>query len=384
MSVTREFELAHCGVLLIDETGTELRRIARAGELQEAAYSILPLDGPGVIALAARTGNPMYLPDVSADLDYVPGSLETRSEFVVPLRAGNKTIGALDLQSRELNIFDDRTRRIITAFAEHAALALENTQLLASLEMSRQMAEDANRLKSEFLANTSHELRTPLTGIIGSLSMVLDNLCDSPEEEREFARIAYTASQRLLAIINDVLDIAKIEAGHMDVRLQAVDLNVLFKDVRALSRVQAEDKKLALEFRPPNISPFVIWADPDKLRQVLLNLIGNAIKFTEHGGVTVAAQLVDGDNGEKKIRIEVRDTGIGIALEKQSTLFQPFVQVDGSMTRRYGGTGLGLSISRRLTELMGGALTLFSAGEGQGATFIVTLPALSQAEMERR
>ncbi|MEK7326533.1 MAG: ATP-binding protein, partial [Chloroflexota bacterium] len=336
------------------------------------------------LALAARTGKAVYLPDVSTDSNYVIGSLETRSEFVVPLRAGSKIIGVLDLQSRELNIFDDRTRRIITAFAEHAALALENTQLLASLDMSRQMAEDANRLKSEFLANTSHELRTPLTGIIGSLSMVLDNLCDSPEEEREFARIAYTASQRLLGIINDVLDIAKIEAGRMDVRMQAVDLDALFKDVRALSRVQAEDKKLTLEFRPPNISPYVIWADPDKVRQVLLNLIGNAIKFTNQGGVTVAAQLVNGDNGEKKIRIEVRDTGIGIALEKQNMLFQPFVQVDGSMTRKYGGTGLGLSISRRLAELMGGTLTLSSAGEGQGATFIVTLPVLSQAELEMR
>jgi GAF domain-containing protein len=384
LSVTREFEFAHCGVLLIDETGVELKLIARAGKLQEAAHSILPLDGPGLIALAARTGKAVYLPDVSADSNYVIGSLETRSEFVVPLRAGSKIIGALDLQSRELNIFDDRTRRIITAFAEHAALALENAQLLASLETSRQMAEDANRLKSEFLANTSHELRTPLTGIIGSLSMVLDDLCDSPEEEREFARIAYTASQRLLSIINDVLDIAKIEAGRMNVRLQAVDLDVLFKDVRALTRVQAEDKKLALEFRPPNISPYVIWADPDKVRQILLNLIGNALKFTSQGGVTVAAHLVEGDNGEKKVRIEVQDTGIGIALEKQAMLFQPFVQVDGSMTRKYGGTGLGLSISRRLAELMGGALTLFSAGEGQGATFTVTLPVLSQAELEMR
>ena len=386
LSVTREFEFAHCGVLLIDEAGAQVKLIAWAGKLQEAAHSILPLDGPGVIALAARTGNTVYLPDVSADSNYVLGSLETRSEFVVPLRAGSKIMGVLDLQSRELNIFDDRTRRIITAFAEHAALALENAQLLASLDMSRQMAEDANRLKSEFLANTSHELRTPLTGIIGSLSMVLDNLCDSPEEEREFARIAYTASQRLLGIINDVLDIAKIEAGRMDVRLQAVDLEVLFKDVRALSRVQAEDKKLTLEFRPPDISPFVIWADPDKLRQVLLNLIGNAIKFTEHGGITVAARLVDGDDGavEKKIRIEVQDTGIGIPLEKQGRLFQPFVQADGSMTRKYGGTGLGLSISRRLIELMNGALTLFSAGEGQGTTFILTLPVLSQAELEMR
>ncbi|MBI3243670.1 MAG: GAF domain-containing protein, partial [Chloroflexi bacterium] len=382
LSVTREFSFAHCGVLLIDETGLELRRVARAGMLQEMAPSVLPLSASTTPAVAARTGEIVYLPDVTADPVSFAANSETRSELAIPLKVAGKIIGVLDLQSREPGIFDDRTRRIITAFAEHAALALENARLVANLDMSRQMAEDANRLKSEFLANTSHELRTPLTGIIGSLSMVLDGLCDSPEEEREFARIAYTASERLLTIINDVLDIAKIEAGRMDVRLQAVDLDALFKDVRSLSRVQAEEKKLTLEFALPGTMEYILWADPDKLRQVLLNLIGNAIKFTDHGGVRVAASVVDGDDGHKRIRLDVQDTGIGIPLEKQSKLFQPFVQVDGSMTRRFGGTGLGLSISRRLTELMGGALDLSSPGEGLGSTFMVTLPAVSRAELE--
>ncbi len=384
LSVTREFEYAHCGVLLIDETGTELRRIVRTGKLQEITLAVVPLAGPGVTALAARTGNVVYLPDVSVDPNYIPGNLETRSELVIPLRVGDKIIGVLDMQSQEPGIFDERARRIITAFAAHAALALENARLLDSLETSRQIAEDANRLKSEFLANTSHELRTPLTGIIGSLSMVLDGLCDSPEEEREFSRIAYAASQRLLTIINDVLDIAKIEAGRMDVRLQTVDLGALFKDVRSLSRVQAEEKKLSMEFLLPETMEYIVWADPDKLRQVLLNLIGNAIKFTTHGGVKVSARVVGGDDEARKMRIDVQDTGIGISLDKQGKLFQPFVQVDGSMTRSYGGTGLGLSISRRLTELMGGALELYSAGEGQGSTFMVTLPTVSQTQLKMR
>lgn len=373
-ALTENFKFAYCSVLLLDETETELRRVVRTGALQQTTLAAIPLDGPGLIALAATAGQPLYAPDVLIDPRYLSGNPDTRSEFVVPLSSGHKTLGVLDLQSSEPNGFDERTRRIVSLYAENATLALENAQLLERLDQARQMAESASRLKSEFLANTSHELRTPLTGIIGSLSMIVDQLCDRREEEQEFARIAYLASQRLLAIINDVLDVAKIEAGRMEIRLQPVELGSLLKEIGELNRLPAEEKRLYLRIHPlPPPAPKV-WADPDKLRQVLTNLIGNAIKFTEQGGVTVEADIVDDEGPRSVIEILIRDTGIGIPLEKQGILFQPFVQADGSLTRKYGGTGLGLSISRRLTEIMGGTLSLYSAGEGQGSEFRVRVP----------
>jgi signal transduction histidine kinase len=354
-------------MLLLDETETELKRIARAGVLQQTTLATIPLDGPGLIALAVSKGHPLYVPDVLSESRYVAGNVNTRSEFVVPLRAGSKIIGVLDLQSAEPSGFDEHTRRI---------LAIENAQLLERLDQARQAAENANRLKSEFLANTSHELRTPLTGIIGSLSMVVDRLCDTREEEQEFARIAYLASQRLLMIINDVLDIAKIEAGRMKVAVQVVALKALLDEIAEASRLQADGKQLFLKVVPLPSEAFKVWADPNKLRQVLTNLIGNAIKFTERGGVTVQASVIKpvSEAAEPLVEILVKDTGIGIPLDKQELLFQPFVQVDGSLTRKYSGTGLGLSISRHLTELMGGSLSFYSGGQDQGAEFRVRLP----------
>lgn len=367
--VTRELHPAHCAVWLIDETRRMLKRLAQTGDLQISFPPILPVYGPGLIAVAARRGEVVYAPDARTDDRYFGGSSSSRSTLAAPLKAGDRVIGVLNLESQRPDAFDERTRRIVIAFAERAGLALENTQLLARLDFSRRVAEEASQLKSEFLANTSHELRTPLTGIIGSLSMVLDDLCNDREEEREFLQIAYTASEHLLDIINNVLDIAKIEAGRLEVEPQALDLAAMFNELRLLARVQAEEKNLRLELQPPPDPAVRVWADSDKLRQIMINLIGNAIKFTEAGSITVSAEPEDG-----WVRIVVRDTGIGIPLDKQAKLFQPFVQADGSMTRRYGGTGLGLSISRRLAEMMGGTLALHSAGEGQGTTLTLRLP----------
>jgi GAF domain-containing protein len=386
-TLSENFEFAHCAVLMVNDAETELQRIARVGALQQTTLTIIPLAGPGLITAAMAEGQLLYVPDVLADSRYVSHNPDTRSELVVPLRSGHKIIGVLDLQSSEPNGFDERTRRIVSLFADNATLALENAQLLERLDQARQAAESASRLKSEFLANTSHELRTPLTGIIGSLSMIVDRLCDKREEEQEFARIAYLASQRLLAIINDVLDIAKIEAGRMQIRPQPVELGALFQEIDELYRLQAHEKNIYLQIKPPLPQTPKVWADPDRLRQVLINLVGNAIKFTEQGSVTVEAAVVavagnDADTGEVAgyaIEILVKDTGIGIPLNKQDILFQPFVQADGSLTRRYGGTGLGLSISRRLTEMMGGALLLYSAGEGQGSEFRLRIPIYSDS-----
>ncbi len=250
--------------------------------------------------------------------------------------------------------------------------ALVGLKLLnRDLERARREAEEGNRLKSEFLANTSHEIRTPLNGIIGYLQLVLNGLCDSREEEREFLEGAMDSARHLLSLINDVLDVAKIEAGKLRIEAAAVKVSTVLADIHSLARVQADQAGLELVFRPVP-ADLTAWCDAERLKQVLINLLGNAIKFTPEGGtVTVSVAPLE---GEGAIRFEVSDTGIGIAPDKLDTIFDKFVQADGSTTRSQGGSGLGLTIGRRLVELMGGAMGARSRGEGRGSTFFFTMP----------
>jgi len=369
-AVTQEFEFADCGVMIVDEAAGELRRVARAGPYAVTTTNPLLLDGPGLTVAAVRTDQLVYAPDVTQDPRYIPNESRTRSELAMPLRAGGRVVGVLDLQSSEPHAFDDRAIRIITTFAERAALALSNALMIERLNQARQIAEEASRVKSEFLANTSHELRTPLTAIMGSLNLFLNEDSDSPEEARQFVQIAYDSARNLLAIVNDLLDIARIEAGRMMVKPHPADINPLLAEVYMLMWAQAEAKNLTLDVRLPE-TPVMVMADPEKLKQILINVVGNALKFTEQGSITVRTVL---ETDAHRFQIIVQDTGIGIPVDKQTHLFQPFVQVDGTTTRKYGGTGLGLSISRRLAEMMGGALTLHSPGERQGSTLTLTLP----------
>lgn len=276
------------------------------------------------------------------------------------------------------------------------------------LESAWKEAQAANQLKNEFLATTSHELRTPLNGIIGCLRLVKDGFCDDRDEELDFLQRADEAAIHLLNIINDVLDLAKLESGQLSVEVELIDLRQLIDEVIHLQAVSIKSK--GLEFNTKNLhEKLPVLADPAKLKQVLINVIGNSAKFTDSGSITVSTQietasdktepLVSADDSTSvasvstipsnrqvtenqgtgelfpaQVVVTVRDTGIGIDPVQQSKLFRPFVMVDGSTTRKYGGTGLGLAISRNLIELMGGTITLFSAGEGQGTTVHISLP----------
>lgn len=278
-------------------------------------------------------------------------------------------------------------------FAESHALAIKLQQANASLlekqrefqearrqaEEARQQAEEASRLKSEFLANTSHELRTPLNGIIGFLKLVLDGMADDPEEQEEFIQEAHKSAIHLLDLINDVLDIAKIEAGKMQIDMVPVNLRELLAGVENFARPLAEQKGLSFQMLlPATRDEITINGNYQRLLQVLLNLVGNAVKFTHEGGITIQAEVkpqkadYKGTTWPGTVKISVIDTGIGVSLEKQDRLFQSFSQVDGERTRQYGGTGLGLAISQRLVEAMGGTVHFISMGEGLGSTVAFT------------
>ncbi|OLP17251.1 histidine kinase [Leptolyngbya sp. 'hensonii'] len=275
-----------------------------------------------------------------------------------------------------------------TLFSDSHALTVElqrvNDSLVQKhreLEEAHQQAEEASRLKSEFLANTSHELRTPLNGMLGFLKLVMDGMADDPEEQQEFIEEAYRSALHLLNIINDILDIAKIEAGKMQLELNPVKLDDLFTDVRDFTAAQALQKQLSFEIlKPATHDEIIVYGNYQRLLQVMLNLVGNAIKFTHEGGITISAEVirrrVAAHNREfpGTVKVRVADTGIGVSLEKQDKLFQSFSQVDGSRTRQYGGTGLGLVISQKLVEAMAGVVNFYSLGEGLGSTVTFTVP----------
>ncbi len=233
---------------------------------------------------------------------------------------------------------------------------------------SWQEAENANQLKNQFLANTSHELRTPLNGIIGSIRCVMDGFCNSEEEEKEYLQQADNAAVHLLGIIDDILSIAKIEAGKLSVNPEPVDLNQIINEVINLQTASLQRKRLKFNLLLCPENP-IVYADSTKLKQVILNVISNSIKFTDRGTIS----LITRSENPQAI-MTIIDTGIGIDPRQQSKLFRPFVMIDGSTTRKFSGTGLGLAISKNLMKMMEGDITISSQGQGLGTTVEIILP----------
>ena len=243
------------------------------------------------------------------------------------------------------------------------------------LEIAWKEAKSANQVKSQFLATTSHELRNPLNIIINCVRLVRDDLCDSREEELEFLKKADDTAIHLLGIINDLLDISKIEAGKLSVITVPLDLRQLLLEVINLQSVNIQYKGLQL-ICDIGDKPIPIKSDSIKLKQVLINIIGNATKFTDEGSIYITMSI---NRHQQYVLVSIKDTGIGIDPGEQGKLFRPFVMVDGTTTRKFEGTGLGLAISRNLIELMGGKITLESLGLNQGTTVIIKLPLIDLA-----
>lgn len=309
----------------------------------------------GLIVLDRFTNIPRHLPSSRTIRDHLKAEPET---IWYPI---------------EIEIIEEIANQIGTA-AAHATLYRE-------LEAARIQAEELSRIKSEFLANTSHELRTPLNGMMGFLKLILDGMADDPEEQTEFIEEAYRSAVHLLNIINDILDVAKIESGTMELDLEPVNLAEILSHLRDFTQSQIQAKRLSFDIKLPRTDDkILLYGNYQRLLQVLLNLVGNAIKFTHQGGITISCEILRrqvtvGDRTlSGMVKIQVADTGIGISLDKQDRLFQSFSQVDGSRTRTYGGTGLGLVISQKLIETMGGEVNFFSLGEGLGSTVTFTAP----------
>jgi signal transduction histidine kinase len=245
------------------------------------------------------------------------------------------------------------------------------------LERANFELAELSHVKTEFLATTSHELRTPLNSILGFTRLILDNLCDSRNEERELLRDVLSSAEHLLSIVNDLLDVAKIEAGKLRLSPEPVDLRSLIQEAKAVVNVQAAAKHLTLvdETEAAPLPP--VTADKARVKQVLLNLMSNSVKFTDKGWITVRARSYP-ERGY--VELELQDTGIGIPVGKQRHLFEKFRQIDGSFTRQQGGSGLGLAICRSLVEMMGGRIKLWSAGAGCGTTVTFSLPVRREAE----
>ncbi|HEY7525672.1 MAG TPA: GAF domain-containing protein [Candidatus Limnocylindria bacterium] len=371
--LTEAFNANIAYIALLDETTGQIEFAYHVEDGRRETPDALQL-GEGLTSEIIQGRKALLFNHDDAALREVVVGTPAKSFLGVPILAGDKAIGAISVQSTTAeDRFSEADARLLSTVAANIGVAVQNARLYEEAREARQAAEQANEAKSAFLAAMSHEIRTPLNAVIGMSGLLIDTPLN--EEQHEFAETIRTSGDALLTIINDVLDFSKIEAGRVELEAQPFVLRDAIEGALDILAPAAAKKDLELVYAIDEDLPVGLVGDAGRLRQIVLNLLSNAVKFTEAGEVLVTvegSQVPGRKRGEHlwELRLDVRDTGIGIPASAMDRLFQSFSQVDASIARRYGGTGLGLAISRRLAELMDGSLDAESSGKaGEGSTF---------------
>jgi len=358
--------------------GDGFRQVASFGHPPELRAFVeanpLPRGRGSIVGRTIMEGQTIHVADVQAEPGYKMVEAAKiggiRTSLGVPLLRDGTPIGVIVLQRKSVQPFSDKQIELVTTFADQAVIAIENVRLFEEIQDKSRQLQRASEHKSAFLANMSHELRTPLNAIIGVSEMLREDAEALKQDVEPLDRVL-GAGRHLLALINDILDLSKIEAGRMELHLQTFSLAPVIRDVTKTIELMAtkNGNRLVIDC-PADLG--TIHADQTRLRQSLLNLASNANKFTEKGTVTITAQQGQEDGGDW-IRLAVTDTGIGMTAEQMGKLFQEFSQASSTTASKYGGTGLGLVISRRFCQMMGGDITVESE-PGRGSTFTIRVP----------
>ncbi len=371
---TRLCETASTAIYVLE--GEHMRRAAFSGQAKLKGRETVPYSGGTLVGRAVVEGKPIHVHDIEQAQGEYPLSWEFARQYgrqqtmlAVPLLREGRPFGTMFLRRSEVRPFNERQIALAKVFADQAAIGIENVRLFEEIREKSAQLEIANKHKSEFLANMSHELRTPLNAIIGFSEVLSERMFgEINEKQADYLKDIHESGKHLLSLINDILDLSKIEAGRMELELSTFDLPSALSNAMTLVRERAQRHGIELSLAVDGALG-AFQGDERKFKQIMLNLLSNAVKFTPDGGrVAVAVK-----NGAGQVEIAVRDTGIGIAPEDHAAVFEEFKQVGRDYTRKAEGTGLGLALTKRFVELHGGEIRLESA-PGKGSTFTVSLP----------